>query len=44
MCSKKLACYYDNNAFKLIYNLADDLNRYKSSPKEHQKLHSSTPH
>ena len=48
MRSKKLACYFDNNAlkfFKVLYNnLADALNRYKTFAKEHKELHSSTPH
>ena len=34
MCSKKLACYFDNNALKFFYNLTDALNRYKTSAKE----------
>ena len=33
MSSKKLACYFGN--------MADALNRYKTSAKEHQELHSS---
>ena len=46
MHSKKLACYFDNNALKFFYihNLADALNRYKTLAKEHKELHSSTPH
>ena len=39
MCSKKLACYFDNDAFKFFFNFADALNRYKTSAKEYQEQH-----